>query len=354
MNEDPQNIAEIQKLEYYEDEIELIDILRVIWKWKYLILIGTALCGSLAGIISFSMPKIYKIDMTLQPGVVSIDQKGHQVYIDSVQNIKTIIETNALKNKILKYLQKTNKIKPSEPFNIEVSIPNKSDVINITYETKRVDFGIDMLRAVYESLRGEYDGLVKYYQNNYDIEIQSIKAEIAVLEAELTSSKQRVKKEQERIKELESVIIEMAKNNIILIHEKKEAMKNKTSRDKSLLAVLYNNTIQQNQSLSNQYRNDIKESLYRIEEEKEKNNDGRFKQDKLSADIRALEFKKGAVQNIKIFQTPIAEKHPIKPKTKLNIILALVAGLSLMLFLAFFLEYLSRYKRSQNIDKSIV
>ena len=37
MNEDQKTLDERQKIEYYEDEIELIDILRVIWKWKYLL-----------------------------------------------------------------------------------------------------------------------------------------------------------------------------------------------------------------------------------------------------------------------------------------------------------------------------
>ena len=347
MNEDRKILEEGQKIEQYEDEIELIDILRVIWKWKYLIIVGTVICGVISAIISFSMPKIYRVDMILQPGIVSLDQEGRQVYIDSVQNIKTIIETNALKSEIANYLEKTNRKNTSKPLRYKVSIPKKSTIINLSCESKRVDFGIDSLIAVYESLRGKYNELVKYYQNNYDKEIQSKKAEIAALEAESTSSEQRVKREQERIKELESMISDMAKNNIRLIREKNEAIQNKKNRDKSLLAVLYNNTIHQNQSLFNQYRNDIKESLYGIEEEKIKNKNRRFEQDKLSADIRALEFKKDAVQNIKILQTPTATKHPIKPKIKLNVILALVAGLFLMLFLAFFLEYLSKFKKSK-------
>ena len=35
-----------------EDEIELIDLLRVIWKWKYLIIGGTFVFGIVAAIIS--------------------------------------------------------------------------------------------------------------------------------------------------------------------------------------------------------------------------------------------------------------------------------------------------------------
>ena len=58
MNEERQTQMEIHKEEYYNDDFELIDILRVIWKWKYIILAGTVVCGLIAAIISFNMRKI--------------------------------------------------------------------------------------------------------------------------------------------------------------------------------------------------------------------------------------------------------------------------------------------------------
>ncbi len=44
------------------DEIELIDLLHVIWKWKYLIIGGTVFFAVTAIIISLVMPKIYRIE----------------------------------------------------------------------------------------------------------------------------------------------------------------------------------------------------------------------------------------------------------------------------------------------------
>ena len=87
MHEDHQTQTESHKIEHYEDEIELIDILRVIWKWKYFILAGTVVCGMIAAIISFNMAKIYSIDMVLRPGLLSIGTEGKNVYTNSSQNI---------------------------------------------------------------------------------------------------------------------------------------------------------------------------------------------------------------------------------------------------------------------------
>ena len=345
MNEDQRTQTEIHKRKHYEDEIELIDLLRVIWKWKYFIFLGTIICGLAAAIISFSMPKIYRVDMTLEPGILGINDHDNKVYIDSVENIKTIIQTNILKSEIANYLQKKYQKNPLNSLKFKVSVPKESKIINISYESASVDFGIKVLEALYQALQKKYYELVKHYRDNYDKEIQNVKAEFNILEAESVFYEQRVKRAQKRIKELEAQINDIENKNRILIRQRNEIIQKKENGQKSLSAVLYNNTIQQNLSLANQYRNDIKEYLYRVEEEDIKSKERRYEKQNLSKDILMLEHKKFSVQNIKILQPPTATAHPIKPKKKLNVLLALVIGLFLMLFLSFFLEYLSKYKK---------
>ena len=58
------------------DEIELTDLLRVIWKWKYLIIGGSIVFTLAAAIISFSQTKIYKVDTIIEPGIVNIITAG--------------------------------------------------------------------------------------------------------------------------------------------------------------------------------------------------------------------------------------------------------------------------------------
>ena len=47
---------------YPEDEVGLIDLLRVIWKWKFLIIGGVVVCAVVAFVISSMLPKIYWIE----------------------------------------------------------------------------------------------------------------------------------------------------------------------------------------------------------------------------------------------------------------------------------------------------
>ena len=67
-------------------------------------------------------------------------------------------------------------------------------------------------------------------------------------------------------------------------------------------------------------------------------------------EIKNLEFKKTYVQNIQILQPPKGSLSPVKPKKRLNVLLAGVVGLFLTVFLAFFIEYIARHKNNE-IDR---
>jgi len=99
MDETQQREPTRYRQDQFEDEIELMDYLRVIWKWKYLIVSGTLICAIGAGVISFSKPKVYRIDMVAQPGILAMNEAGNNVYIDSPGNIKAIIEAGTFHQK---------------------------------------------------------------------------------------------------------------------------------------------------------------------------------------------------------------------------------------------------------------
>ena len=72
----------------------------------------------------------------------------------------------------------------------------------------------------------------------------------------------------------------------------------------------------------------------------------------LSIGIEDLEKKKKKIQNIQILQPPSATILPVKQiKTKRNVLLASVVGLFLMLCVAFFLEYINKYKTREKREE---
>ena len=67
MNENHQTDLKERRIDPYEDEVELMDYLLVIWKWKYLILAGTLAFALAAAIISFitwkQQPTMYRTNI---------------------------------------------------------------------------------------------------------------------------------------------------------------------------------------------------------------------------------------------------------------------------------------------------
>ncbi len=64
----------------------------------------------------------------------------------------------------------------------------------------------------------------------------------------------------------------------------------------------------------------------------------------MKSEIETLAIKRQSIENIKLIQPPQSSIYPIKPKKKLNVMLAFVIGLMFSIFLAFFLEYLQKMR----------
>jgi uncharacterized protein involved in exopolysaccharide biosynthesis len=159
-----------------EDEIELIDLLRVIWKWKYLIAGGTVICAVAAVIISLNMAKVYSIEMVLTPGILKIEQNNN-IYIDSVSNIKALIESGAFNNEILSQLDthKSDTIPKSVTF--KVTLPGNSNLLKVVYESADIELGISILRLGKKLLMEKYSQFVKYFRKEIEMQLNLKKSE---------------------------------------------------------------------------------------------------------------------------------------------------------------------------------
>ncbi|NVL90343.1 MAG: hypothetical protein HWN69_05015 [Desulfobacterales bacterium] len=342
---------------HFDDEIELMDYLRVIWKWKYLIAAGTLICAVAAGMITFSTPKVYRIGMVIQPGILTINEAGNEVYVDSPGNIKAIIEAGTFDGEILNGIGESNNNAPLRSLNFKVNIVNNSNILKISHKTANADLGLQIMNRLSDLLLQRYGERVKYFQGVYKAQIGSKKAEMTNYEVRRRASQQQIKNIQKRIDKLTSQLRFIKEKRGSLIQEKDKFLSKNTSENNPFSAVLYTNTIQQNIALENTCRQQINEYITKREDEKLNLEELDGEEKRLSEEIKGLEFKKNNIQNIEILssrrsrgysggvgQPPTAGPHPIKPKIKINIMLATVAGLFAMMFLAFFLEYVQKHR----------
>ena len=307
-----------KQAEYIEDEIELIDLLRVIWKWKYLIIGGTAICAVVALVISLLLPKIYRIETVIRPGILNIGEEGKYTFIDTPENIKALIETGIFDNEILNSLSTKGVDNSPKILQFNITLPNNSSTIKVGYESADVDQGIEILSLLGKNLTGEYRNLVNYYQNEITRDINIKKAEIQNTESIKQSSQSNIKNIEKRIYELETELVLINENTIGLNKERNTLLSRNNDENSVLSVLLYSNTIQQNLQLANEYKDEIKNLKFEKESQlqiiSKLNNELQI----LLAEIENLKFKKNSIQNIQIVRKPASNSIPVKPKNEVE------------------------------------
>lgn len=296
-----------------EDSIELIDLLRVFWKWKWFIIMFTLVCAIVVGIISFSMQKIYDVSMVIEPGVIDMAPDGKFIYLDSSLNIKSKIDSQAYNNNIFKALN----ITPEEmELKLRTNQPENSNTIKIRFEVNDANKGIQALSALFHALAKEY----QHY-------VDSRKSE---LEQKIAMNRRTLNHGINEKEYLEEEINKLKANTDEIIEERGALISKGINNEDRLSLLIYSNIIQQNMG----YYNDLGRELGKLMAELEK----------IKSEIETLSIKRKSVENIKLIQAPQSSFFPIKPKKVSNIALAFVIGSIVSIILAFFLEYLQRMR----------
>jgi len=327
MDKDQQTQTKNREVEYYDDEIELMDYLLVIWKWKYVIIAGTLAFVFVAAIISIitlkQQPTMYRTSIILTPGILKIDEKGDKVFIDTPENIKALIE-NDLKYKVLGQIKNSNNSKLSTALDFQVDIQKGSDIITVSLESASADESTAKLNYLIKNLLSVYANNIIYIKKNIDHSILVKKDEFDELSFKKECIKNKIKKYEKELSDIES--------GIKLLKDNKDLSQNK----EYMLSKL---------SLENDYRKTFQIYFKEIENAKINLFEIQGKTDRLSKEIEKLEKEKQNIQTIQIIQPPITTELPKSNKTMRNLALSAVAGLFLMLFFSFFLENLKNYKR---------
>jgi len=349
MNEDRKIIEGSQKGVHSEDEIELIDIVRVIWKWKYFILTGTIVCALIAAVICYNMTKVYSISMVLRPGISKLGDNGNDVYIDSLKNIKSLIDSGIFNKDILNYLHDTSKEKVPKKLIFKVTIPEKSNTLSVKYDTANTNQGLVIQDRLVKLLLEKYSKRVQYFRYEYDLKLNLLKNETTTYEAAIRSHKRNIKNVEKRIDELAHEI-ELAKTNTVdLVGERRKLLSKSLNENNIISTLVYTNTIQQNLQLLNNYQNEINNYKQKIEDELQDIEQLKNKIADNSIEKNSLQTKINSIENIKLIQAPTKSSYPIKPKTLLIVTLATIIGLFLTICYSFFSEYIITHKKRIHI-----
>ncbi|MDD8014523.1 MAG: Wzz/FepE/Etk N-terminal domain-containing protein [Acidobacteriota bacterium] len=441
------------------NESSLIDYLDILWKRKWLIIVPTILFVGAVSVISYTSPKIWEVDMIIQPSnlfvqteqgefaeIVVIDprqvagqinQRSYdnelaaelnmdirefpRLHAETLRDTKLIrvFERGADREKAKTILLSLfNHLKTDFDKRIEVEIKS----IDTQVENKRssiVQNRIDMkdnenkiaLKRLQISDKGneittkqneikKKANDIKFQELDVEskgIEKEKIRKEIDSLKVKFTISEERVKNILEEMKSVKSRID-------ALEAQLEKALASQKQGSEALSLLLYSNEVQQSlryyntldEKLSiekiaqentrmeilakeqdlrkldteiNQIRTkcsslqadieDIQTEIKVVKTEIEKihkeielinNNTERIMSfiSTFESEISLLKDKKGRLDYAKLIKEPTSSVFPVAPNKKHNILMALFFSLVFTLFLAFFLEYVSREKSKRS------
>ncbi len=271
-----------------EEEIELIDYLRVIWKRRWLIVGGTLACMIVALVVSLIQPEMYQTTLDLKIGQV------WQNPVDDPNLVAAVINNEPFLDKVR---QKTGlsytAYKMKKGNTVVAKVVDKAPLlVNVVTREHSPEKAVELAETV-------ADLVIHEHQLRFD----ELMSEHIRYEKELEGQVQAMQRE---IQELETTL-----------------KRQRTNSQVNASAVVLLQT--QLAGEKGQLVNFAKE----LREVKSNNNS-----------------KARSENTLVTFPPPIPEEH-VNPKTGLNMAIAGIVGLMIFLMLAFFLEYLEQARRRE-------
>lgn len=277
MDNSERSVRPSSSTDVYEDEIDLRDLILVLWKWRKLIL-AIFLASLLIGIvISFAVTPVYQVQAKISIGSFEPDPKSVQPKITPETAKEMLLSSD---------LQEEAWGAGADVGVLSVTPVENTNILEITLETNDPQQGEVLLNKLI-TLFSEKEG-VQYKRSK-----ELLNNELQRIDRELQEVNKGIKQTRDLLEKLSS------------------AEPSSTSE------------IQQMKLL---------DTLSRFTEQR----------DKLLEKKLETEQKLNSIEGIKVLEKPEASPSPVRPKKKLNIVVAGVLGLMVGVFAAFMVDYLKR------------
>lgn len=330
-----------------EKGVELADYINVLWRKKWIIIIGTLTFMILAGIFSLIIKPVYEIDTIIQPGKFVVENQSgsfEEVVIEEPQQIAFKINQKSYNELIAGELN----VELEELPDINAENINDTLLTKVWIRNHDVDLGKKILQLIIFYVKKEMDKKI-------GVEIYNIETEIKKNEIEMERARENLKILREKLKIINQRKKEIQKelgsvNNKIseLEQERLNVLKReKFGETESLGLLLYSNEIQQSLRYYNTLSKELRDE--KIEEENINSNlvDENALISRLENEIKNLNEKKGRLDLTKVIKSPTRSLNPVFPKKTTNVLVAGVLGFLIFLFIAFIINYIEEKKETK-------
>jgi len=298
-----------------EQEIELIDVFQIIWKWKYFVLTGTFICALAVLVIDHYRRPVFQVSMVLKSGINKVDVNGNPVFADSVDEFKSIVEAELL-YKVAEYSKNRNKSIVPSAGEYKLINGSKTNTLFIYSEATDKEGGIEDIKYLSKLLIERFDKRLEQIKDEYDYKLMIAKKQLmfSLDEEKFITSK---------LNEIQKSIDKYTQEN--------------GNSPESLGSYSQNHTGLLNYS-------SIVENIFNLKRKQAQVN---WQIDFYTKEITDLEKEKLGRQAVIVTQPPVASHHPIRPKKMRDAILAALIGILSMVFLSLFLENIFKIKKQE-------
>jgi len=372
--------------DYYEDEIDLVDIFSVLWRQRWFIAGVTMFFVALAVIYVFVKTPLYQVTAQISPGITGYDRSGNALYKNSPDDIIAWFSEKI-------YAESLGENEEDLP-EINAKAVSKTDSVKIDYYCKDPTEGNSTLSTIIDSLAE--DG-AKSFKRELNVQKNILEQKIH----EKTKTINILMLDQDRIKSIDQIKInnqiENTNARIILLNKKIETIRknrvnaqnvlenskkkidsvNKNTEEimalrqqmitddaDKIALLMYSNIIQQNISFANSLQRqtlDLKKEvniiidaendhvkqidyfktqildlkLDRDESMVLRNKEAALDIEQQKIDIQVLKSKISNLSIIQIIKAPVRSNQSVKPDKLKIVMLSFIIGIFLAVLLSF-------------------
>jgi len=295
-----------------DDEIDLVQLVLILLKRKWMIVAVTVLLTVSAAGITMLLPKIYAVSTILEP---ARDAKGKQV--ESPQTIRENIISGTYNRPIIEKLN----LKIEDFPKFKVTVPKSTTLVKVVVESSEPDRAVSILDALLQNIKNGLDDKLEIKKKFLQNKLRSKEIIKELLQKQIAQLEKLVVVTEQKIFDTENI--------------RKKSMAGDTSN--SMMILLSLNELQNKQVFLNGLYREIAEL--------------RQRDDRAAVAISDKQLELIKLKGLSVLKSPEISNKPVKPKKKLIVALALVLGLMAGVMLAFWAEFMVMVKSRLATDK---
>jgi len=347
-----------------DEELELWDYIEVLLKRKWLIMIGTFIPVITAGIVVFNMTKIYEVSTSINIG------KTEAGFIEGGSIISERIKSIPMRKEIAQKLSlPLIEISGEDFFRVSTRENKDTLVVKLKRETPKPDQAIKILEIVNEVIVRNHQSEIEKARKAVLGKIAIDESRIAITETQMEALKKEltgkivINEAQIEIKERKGMTLEKQlvdiEREIEALQQVRDGLVRRTVKEVDVVGMIaYFNDLQARLNCAYSMRSQIIDSIPSEIQSYRKNiiilqaklttlNGVPLKIESYKENIATLQARLSKIKETEIINPPYSSYSPVKPQKKRTLTIAVAFSFIVLIFLAFFLEYVEKKKNSK-------